>query len=166
MTLLVEVVGLLSVATIVYSLRTRLVSLGGGVTVMAVALSGVVFWTGIWSTARGLMADHQHDSHLTRAQARALPGTAVGAREDVLAWADQLLPKHARVYLDCPQPTRCLNGLANWITYRLTPRVFTDLPSQADWILFYNTPQGLAGAPPVTGLRSYGPEFAIGRVAR
>ncbi len=130
------------------------------------SLSGVVFWTGVWATARGLVKQHEHDAGLSRAQALALPGTSMQAREDFLAWAARIVPKRATVYLDCPQPTRCLNGLANWISYRLTPRVFTDLPSQAQYVLFYNAPPSEAGAPRVSALRFYGADFALGRVVR
>jgi hypothetical protein len=165
-TLFAEAVGVLFVAAMARAVLARSVSLGGAVTAVAVVLGGLAFWAGVWPQARELVSDHAHNARLSREQALALPGTALPAtaapaREDVLAWADSVLPRRARVFLDCPQPAPCTNPLANWITYRLEPRVFTDSASQAQWVLFYGTPARWLAT---TSVMEFAPGYAIGRL--
>ena len=68
-------------------------------------------------------------------------------------------------FLECPQPTSCQNALANWITYRLQPRVFTDFPGQPQWVLFYNTATHALSGARFTALTEYASGFAVGRLA-
>jgi hypothetical protein len=164
-TLLLEVVGVLAAASVIRATLPSATSLRDGLTIVAVVLAGFALWSTIWPQARDLIDQHSADARLTRAQALALPGTVWGAHEDVLAWAATRLPRRATVYLECPQPEHCSNGLANWIAYRLAPRVFTDLPVQAQWILFYATPPSELASPRVNGLQQYAPGYAIARVA-
>src|SRR5947209_2238190 len=126
---------------------------------LAVACSMVAAWVTLGVRTRQLIAAHGDDARLSRAEALAVPGRAFGAREDVLAWAAALIPTHARVYLQCPQPGSCSNPLANWITYRLSPRVFTDSAADADWVLVYRSgPSGITGARAVW---RFSPGFAV-----
>jgi hypothetical protein len=134
-------------------------------TAAGVVLAAIAFWGNVFPRAGSLIDDHNRDARLSREQALALPGRRWGAREDALAWADSVLPLNARVFLECPQPSPCTNALANWITYRLQPRVFTDYPNQAQWVLFYGTPTGALSSPRLTGVIEYAPGFAIARVA-
>jgi hypothetical protein len=140
-TLLFEVFGLICGAALIRAVaaRSAVSSLRGGLTCVAVVLGAVAFWAGAWPEARALVRLHERDQRLTSAQARVVAGDTYGANEPFLAWADRLLARNARVFLDCPQPSPCSSFLANWITYRLTPRVFTDYETQAQWVLFYDT---------------------------
>ncbi len=166
MTLLLELVGALVLAAMIRGLLPGRVSLLSGLTVVAVALAGFAFWSNVWSVGRGFISQHAVDARLTAEQALAVPGGEYGAREDVLAWADGVLPRQARVFLDCQQPNPCQNALANWITYRLLPRVFTDFPWQAQWVLFYDTPPGALESVKVSDEVVYKPGFAIARLTR
>lgn len=165
MKLLFVLVGLLCVVAIAPAVvRQRGPSLSTWLVVASVAIGALAFWSNLFPQTRALIDEHGRDSRLTAEQALALPGTAYRAREDFLAWADARLPRRAAVFLYCPQPAPCSNALANWITYRLQPRVFTDLPTQAQWVLFYATsPSTLRGAP-LTWLVPYAPGFALARV--
>jgi hypothetical protein len=164
MVLLLEVLGVLAVAAVVRAV-TGGKSLRPGLTVVVLVAGAIVFWTSIWPDARDLVRGHSHDARLTPAQRLAVPGAQYGAQERVLAWADASLPPRARVFLECPQATNCSNGLANWIAYRLEPRVFTDYPQQAQWILFYNTPRSALASLPLTAVKQYAPGYVIGMVA-
>jgi hypothetical protein len=164
-TLLLEVLGVLAVAALVRGLLPGPGSLLPGVSVVAVVVAGFAFWSNLWPDVHDLVSEHSADARLSSEQALALPGTHFGAREDVLAWADALLPLHARVFLECPQPGNCSNGLANWITYRLQPRVFTSYPSQARWVLVYNTPRTALPTFHITHPVTYAPGFLIGRLS-
>ncbi len=165
MSVLVELGGVLCVAATVRYVHPGARSLLPALAIVALVLGGFAFWRSAWTEGRGLIDQHSRDARLTREQALALPGTAYGAREDVLAWADVHLPRRARVFLECPQPTPCPNALANWITYRLQPRVFTDRPGQARWVLFYGTSTSALSGTRVMGLIEYASGFAIGRLA-
>jgi hypothetical protein len=164
-TLLLEVIGALAVAALVRGLLPGSAALLPALAVVAVVAGGFAFWSNVWPDAETFVDFHARDARLSAEQALAVPGGGFGAREDVLAWADALLPRGARVFLECPEPTNCSNGLANWIAYRLQPRVFADFPAQAQWILFYRTPRSALGTSvPLTGVVQYAPGFAIGRV--
>ncbi len=165
MILLVEVVALIGLALAGHRLlprRPAAVVVAGWLGALAGAAA---FWIGVGPGAVGMVHERAHDAHLTAAQALARPGEGLGARADVLAWADATLPRHGRVYLDCPQPASCSNALANWIAYRLEPRVFTDTPAQATWVLLYRRapdeplPAGFALA------ATYARGFAVARRA-
>ncbi|HWF74462.1 MAG TPA: hypothetical protein VG186_14025 [Solirubrobacteraceae bacterium] len=165
MTVLLEVVGALAVAALVRGLLPGPAPLTAAVSVVAVVVAGFAFWSNAWPDARTLVDEHSRDARLSTEQALAVPGARWGARDDVLAWADAVLPRDANVFLECPQPSNCSNGLANWIAYRLEPRVFTDFPAQAQWILFYATPRSALPSVRLTRVIGYGPGFLIGRVA-
>jgi hypothetical protein len=160
-TLVFDLFGVICGAALIRALAARnaVSSLRGGLTCVAVVLGVVAFWAGVWPQARTLVRLHEHDQHLTSAQARALPGTRYGADEAFLAWASHRLPPGAQVFLDCAQPHPCSNALANWITYRLTPRVFTDYSTQAQWVLFYGT-----AAPRAAAVVRFAPGFALERL--
>lgn len=163
MTLLFDLLGLICGAALIRALASRsaLSSLRGGLSCVAVVLGVVAFWANVWPQARALVRLHDRDQRLTFAQARAAPGVRYGADEPFLEWAGRRLPRDARVFLNCPQPRSCPNALANWITYRLTPRVFTDYASQAQWVLFYGTPP-----PPSAAVARFAPGFALERLPR
>jgi hypothetical protein len=163
MVLLLEVLGVLAVAAVIRAV-TGFQSLRPGITVVVLVAGATVFWTSIWPDAQDLVRNHSHDARLTPAQRLAVPGAQYGAQERVLAWADATLPRGARVFLECPAPTNCSGGLDNWIAYRLEPRVFTDYPQQAQWILFYNTPRSALPSLALTAVKRYAPGYEIGMV--
>lgn len=162
MKVLFDLVGLICVAALLWALGSRAGgrSLMGAVTCVAVVFGAGTFWTHVWPQARSMVLLHESDSRLTPAQAFANPGVRLHANEGFLAWADQRLPPTARVFLDCPEPRPCPNELSNWITYRLTPRVFTDYRGEAQWVLFYGT-----AGPAAPGIVGYSPGFAIERLS-
>lgn len=164
MTLLLEVVGVLAVAALVRGALPGPASLLPALAVVAVVVAGFAFWSNAWPEVHDLVSEHSADARLTPEQALSLPGSLWGARADVLDWANGVLPQRARVFLECPQESNCSNGLANWITYRLQPRLFTSFASQAQWILFYNTPRSALPTVHVTDVVQYAPGFLIGRL--
>jgi hypothetical protein len=165
-TLVLEFVGVVSAAALVRALASRSASLLGTAACVAVALSAFLFWHGVWPQAARLVDLHNRDGRLSREQALAAPGYAYGVNAGFLAWADGRLPRRARVFLDCPEPVSCPHGVANFITYRLQPRVFTDFARQANWVLFYSQPGTALGSARVTALATYRAGFAIGRLER
>jgi hypothetical protein len=165
-TLALELLGALSTAALIRAMGARSRSLLPALTCVAIVVGAISFWRGVWPEVRALVSLHTYDERLTPAQAFASPGSEYGAREGFLAWAADRLPPRARVFLACAQPTPCSNALANWITYRLGPRVFTDFAVQAQWVLFYGTPTSALVLRRPTRVLTYAPGFAIGRLAR
>jgi hypothetical protein len=163
-TLLFETFGAISAALLVRVALTRSSSLLPALACIAIVIGAVTFWSDVWPEARSLVRLHRADGHLTRAQAFAEPGQAFGADEPFLAWAARELPPRARVFLECPQPKPCSYGLPNWITYRLAPRVFTDYPTEAQWVLFYGTPTRALSSATFTVVARYAPGYVVGRL--
>jgi hypothetical protein len=134
MTLLVEVLGFVVLAG---ALRTLLpagaLPLAGALTALAVAIGGAALWLDGYPTVRKLLAEHASSEVLTRAQANAAAGGLFPADEGFLAWADARLPKTATVWLECAG-----HCPGEWVTFRLSPRVFVSSPSQAQFALFYD----------------------------
>jgi hypothetical protein len=161
-TLVFEVLGVICTAALIRAVTARpgTGSLRVWLACVAVGFGALAFWAKVFPETRTLVRLHTHDGRLTSAEARALPGERFGADEQFLAWADGRLPRFARVFLDCPQPQPCTNVLANWITYRLTPRVFTDFRSQAQWVLFYRT-----ASPRAPGVH-FAPGYGLERLPR
>jgi hypothetical protein len=111
-------------------------------------------------SGRDLVEQHSADSKLSRAEAAVAAGGQFPAREDFLGWAESQLPSHARVFLACGRGC----GPREWITYRLSPRVFVERPRQAGWLLFYDE----APTPALSGLigrrREFQPRFLVAQV--
>ena len=166
MTLLLEVIGVLAVAALVRGALNGPASLIPVLSVVAVVVGGFAFWSNVWPEGHALVSEHTADARYTPEEALAGPGLPFGADEQALSWADSVLPLRARVFLECPQPAPCSNSLANWITYRLQPRVFTSYPSQARWIFFYDTPPTALPAVRFTGAVQFVPGMVIGRLVR
>jgi hypothetical protein len=163
---LFDLIGVICAAVLVRALGRAANSPRGALACVLVALSAFAFWHGAWTQARSLVDQHRGDDRLTAVQALASPGAQYGADEPFLAWAQARLPRAARVFLDCPQPQTCSNALANWITYRLQPRLFTIYPTQAQWVLFYATGAGSLSGTQLAGVQRFRPGFAVARIVR
>ena len=72
-------------------------------------------------------------------------------------------PRKATVHLICPN---CSVELGQWITYRLTPRIFSDRPAPGQWVLTYDaTPeQGRVRSGDLTDVTTVAPKYVIGRI--
>lgn len=134
MTLAFEVIGVIVLAAALRApLPTPAFPLTSAIAAFAVAVGGVSFWLNGYSSARSLLDGHASDLQLTRGQANAAGGGIFPADEGFLAWADARLPRKARVFLEC---TGHCPG--EWVTFRLSPRVFVSSPKQAEYALFYD----------------------------
>jgi hypothetical protein len=137
--LLLEVVGLVLVALVVREVidGARRPPAFVGLTAIAVVVGGIAFWGGVWGNARGLIDTHDANAHLSQLEADAAGGATVHADEGFLRWVAAHVPAGARLYLECGQPTQCLDGRNEWITYRLLPHLFVPSPRAADYVVFY-----------------------------
>jgi hypothetical protein len=161
---LVEVVGLVLVAVVVREF------IGGssrpplyvGLTVAAVVVGGIAFWGGIWGSAKAMMDTHDAKARLTQGEADTAGGGSVSADTGFLTWVGGHVPRDARLYLECGQPSSCRNGQNEWITYQLVRHVFVPTPQAADYVVFnYVDPRSF---PYARGWRiqMYGPKAGIG----
>jgi hypothetical protein len=95
------------------------------------------FGSDAWSFARGLVDARGDNASLPPEAIRGAGGAIFPAREDILKIVDDRIPKQDSVFLACRDPA-CGSGLNVWITFRLAPRIFTEAPGDADWVLLYN----------------------------
>jgi hypothetical protein len=165
-TLLLQVIAVLVVAAVAHALiggdrRPRLDA--AAVTVVAVILVGFAALDTAWSTARSLLHERPVDAKLGPAGYLGQGGAVFSAREDFLSLVDTRVPRRAPVYLVCG----CTDE-RDWISWRLSPRPFTDGPLDADWIVFYRAPPKDADVPASAygPLVRLGPDFALARVRR
>lgn len=165
MALLLQVFAILVIASIVGSTlagtppRPNPVIIG----VLAAVVAGVVIWTDLVPTVRGTLRAREGNAAVPREARDVVGGNIIGAREDVLSWVEAQVPKDARIYLDCGDPSQCGGGVNEWTTYRLAPRFFTDRPEQAGWVLFYGIDPASASYARTLGIREFEPNFALGR---
>lgn len=63
------------------------------------------------------------------------PGSLFPADENLLNPAESAIPRHARVYLICYSGSVGCSG--EWIGYQLSPRLFVEKMSEAQYVLVY-----------------------------
>lgn len=134
------------------------------VTLLAVAAMAIAFWSGVWSEGSALVTQHDSDAALTVEEANTLAGNLWPANNAFITFAAATIPTNAKVYLYCgPGQAACLDGVSDWVTFRLSPRVFVEHPGEAQWVVVYGAP--LADAPFRFGdpLRVYAAGYATGR---
>jgi hypothetical protein len=164
MSLLLEVAGLMLVATVLRELTggSARPPLFRGLTAVAVVVAGIAFWGRVWDSGKGLIDAHDARARLSQIQADSAGGAIVHADAGFLNWAAGHLPRGARLYLECGLPTQCRRGRNEWITYRLLPHLFVPSPRAADYVVFYYVdPRGFAYARGWK-LLHYGSRTAIG----
>ncbi|MEY2443254.1 MAG: hypothetical protein QOJ46_2680 [bacterium] len=166
MTLLLQVIAVLVVAAVVHAVvgRDRRVGLDAGVVAaVAVVLIGFAALDAEWKTGRSLLHDRAANAKLSPAEYQARGGAIFAAREDFLEFVDSRIPRAASTYLVCS----CTDE-RDWISWRLSPRRFTNRPQDADWIVFYRaTPKGTDVPPGLYGpLIRFEPDFQLARVRR
>lgn len=104
-----------------------------GVTALAIAVAGLAFWGGVWLTGRTFI--EQTSTYPSIHEANVAPGSLYPADEDLLNAVEAVLPRSATIYLICqPNATGCSG---EWISYQLSPRVFVEKISEAQYILVY-----------------------------
>jgi hypothetical protein len=146
---LVAVLGALAAGAVVRTLlRDSAHGLGAtwtaSLATAAAVLGLATFGPNVWTQARGYLNEREANAKITPAAARAAGGGAFPAREEILQVVDDRIPKQDKVFLECRDPA-CGGGLNLWITFRLAPRIFTDSPQEADWVLLYNATARQAG---------------------
>jgi hypothetical protein len=144
-------------------LMTGTVSWRVALATVAAVLGLVAIVSSGWSHARNILTQRGIDAKTTAAERRASVGQRFGAREDILRVVDEQIPRRAKVLLICPN---CSAELGQWITYRLTPRRFTDGPEGAEWIFTYDsTPEkGDVEEDDLVDPRTIAPGFEIARL--
>ena len=143
MALLVQVLGVLAAGAVIVVLlreaaqRPIAAPLAAGLAALAAVWGMSAFGSDAWSFARGLVDVRGDNASLPPEAIRGAGGTKFPAREDILKIVDDRIPKQDSVFLVCRDPA-CGGGLNVWITFRLAPRIFTEAPRAADWLLLYN----------------------------
>jgi hypothetical protein len=134
------------------------------VALLAVAAMAIAFWSAVWSEGHTLVDQHSSDSTLTSEQANAVAGNLFPANDAFLSFAAATVPSDATVYLWCgPAQAGCYDGLSDWISFRLSPRVFVSQPGQAQWVVVYGASPGTTPFRIGQPLSVFGPDFATGR---
>jgi hypothetical protein len=137
MTLVVQVAGALLLgallgASMLGGMGHRTVA---GVTVLAIAVAGIAFWSGVWSTGR--MFIEQAGTYPSVHEANVTPGSLFPADENLLNPVEAAIPRDASVYLICEPGAVGCSG--EWISYQLSPRLFVEKIQEAQYVLVYGT---------------------------
>lgn len=137
------------------------------ITVLACALAYVFFWAHIWQTGQLVKAQRRLGRSVPREQA-ALAGLPPepGIQPLFAEWIRPRLEPGESFFM-VPSSTRD-EGVYQWFTYRLLPHLSSELPEQADWLIFYGitpreSPYGrfIHGQP-----EEYKPGYSIARTRR
>ncbi|MGI9099463.1 MAG: hypothetical protein ACR2H2_13410 [Solirubrobacteraceae bacterium] len=166
MTLLLQVIGVLLVAAVaraVVGSDRRLRVESGAVTAVAVVLVGFGALDGAWVTTRSLLTERSANARLSPSEYQGRGGTIFSAREDFLTFVDSRVPRAATVHLAC-----ACSDERDWISWRLSPRRFTERPQDADWLVFYRVQPQDADVPAgaYERLVRFEPGFELARVRR
>ncbi len=113
-----------------------------GVTVLAIAVTGIAFWGGVWSTGR--MFIEQAGTYPSIHEANVTPGSLFPADENLLNPVEAAIPRDASVYLICEPGAVGCSG--EWISYQLSPRLFVEKIQEAQYVLVYGTSPTKVGA--------------------
>lgn len=104
-----------------------------GLTALAVAVAGLAFWNGVWSTGRTFI--EQAGSYPSVREANVAPGSLFPADVNLLTAAELVLPLNARVYL--MTTPGAVGDSPEWISYQLSPRLFVGHEQESQYILVY-----------------------------
>jgi hypothetical protein len=138
MLLIVQLVGVLVLASLLaLGLRAdseRRAALG--LSALAVAVAGLAFWGGVWSTGRAFI--EQASSYPeTVHEANVAPGSLFPANVALLTEAEAVIPPTASVYL--LTTPGAVGDSPEWISYQLSPRPLVSAMSEAQYILVYGS---------------------------
>jgi hypothetical protein len=104
-----------------------------GATVLALAVAGLAFWNGLWSTGHTFIV--QSETYPSIHGANIAPGSLFPADENLLDAAEQVLPRDARVLL--VTTPGAVGDSPEWISYQLSPRLFVSNIGEAQYVLVY-----------------------------
>jgi hypothetical protein len=105
-----------------------------GLSLLAVAVTGLAFWNGLWSTGR-MFIEQVSTYPTTIREANVAPGSLFPADVDLLTEAEAVIPRDAKVFVICgPNQVGCSG---EWISYQLSPRVFVSNAGEAQYVLVY-----------------------------
>lgn len=90
-----------------------------GVTALAVAVAGLAFWGGVWSTGRTFI--EQTATYPSIHEANVTAGSLFPANVNLLTAAELVIPRSASVYLLATPGA--VGDSPEWISYQLSPRV-------------------------------------------
>lgn len=169
MALLVQVLGVLALAAFVALLQGsgRPVPTTAGVAVVAVVVCGAIVWSDLYPAARDQLVQREANAALTEEDRRSLGGRFGNNREDFLMWVEKNVGPDERPHLYCgPGGEGCAGGYGEWITWRLSPRVFTPEPTPDEPIIVFGADP--RQAPDARGRRFVGiePRFGLLEPAR
>ena len=161
MTLLIELLGVLALAVAIRSLAGGAISSASAAVAVAVVAFGIGGLNNLWPETTGLVDAHNANAKLSREAANTQAGAVYSTdNEGFLAFADRVIPRTARVFIECGlHQGKCLQQ--EWVTFRLSPRVFVEHPSQARWAIFDGAEP--SQEPFARGWRiyRYGPNLAV-----
>jgi hypothetical protein len=104
-----------------------------GVTALALAVAGLAFWGGVWSTSRTFV--EQSETYPSIHEGNIAPGSLFPADVNLLTAAELVLPRNARVYL--VTTPGAVGDSPEWISYQLSPRLFVSSIQEAQYVLVY-----------------------------
>jgi hypothetical protein len=166
MTLLAEVVGVMFGGAMIASLLPNAWSSAfrwvAGVAVAVVASASLLFFPNVWAQGRSFRTGTTADAAVGK-RAAELAGGA-GTNTAFLAWARTMIAnaREAPTFWILPDAVRENPLIYQWSTYQLLPARVTDLPREANWIVFYGvSPATVAYDSKAFRLFTYGPGFAV-----
>lgn len=142
MTLLIQVIGALVLGGLLGSLmppdwpgRTAV-----GLTAVAVAVTGIAFWNGVWPTSHAFI-DQAKTYPSSIWEGNVAPGSLYPANVKLLTAAEKVIPRNASFYMFATPGA--VGDSGEWVGYQLSPRVLVKRMQEAEYTLVY-------GASPTT----------------
>jgi hypothetical protein len=170
MLLLGEVAAALLVGVLgafVWTKKATATSVARWIFVFATVFAYLFFWGHLWSIADGFWSDRSTWKRLPHDQGPAAAAVSENAdlRVGFANWISRRLKVGDSFYI-VPAKARAEPAVYQWFTYRLLPRIASERPEGADWLIFYDTSPArsgfsarLDGAP-----EQYEPNYSIARI--
>ena len=135
--------------------------------VLSVVVLGIAFFGGWWPQITQMVDDHSSSAKLSVEAANAAAGRLfrVGNNyidDKFMQFVDYTISRQTTVFIECgPHQSPCDNQ--DWLTFRLSPRVFVPHPQQAQWAIFYDVDPAQESFAAGWRLSTYSPGFAVAR---
>ena len=166
MTLLLQTVGIIATVLVLSALmegRVSRWSAAAGTVAVVVVSAGVLFWGHLWDAAKAFDDAHAANKAVPKEAAAVAGGVAVGVNVAFVEWARRQIPEGDSYYL-VPDAARANEAVYQWLTYQMFPRLVTERPEEADWLVIYGAdPRGTYDRAEFMQPVAYDPNFAISR---
>jgi hypothetical protein len=135
----------------------------GSVAVVPIAVACLLALPGLHDAIVGLLDQRSASLPLSREEKELRAGAAEGMNVAFLAWAKAQLPDEQTFYPVVGKAASEKPITMQWLLFQLGPHLAVDDPSEADWLVFYESNPAQYRSVPLTHTMIYGPGFALAR---